>query len=490
MNYQSFDFSPTALDRVRARFHPRAVAERIAEAFERRPIAFSLFCVIAPGIAVTSGLGVRGATGFPLALALIVGFLGIAFQCGLYIMSRYRQGPRLRIWFILGLLIAWNAASLAAGLVAMRPDAMGRSFIERQLAPVLAETNRRATTLETLSLRFDALARDGAYKAALETATEGQTYAPTCPGSAGQGDGPISEWRRQTSERAATQATALRNAAAAARGASLAASKAARSYALERHDAVMTEISEAVTAINSAGLSADLQGMDAFLGELDAATRPGATCPDTGLQTLTAAVRAVKLPAAGSSVSFVAPPRPSEKEAVEDLWAQILALSSGSGGDFSLYAVQLLLSPILDMVLFTFLGMILPPVSRDDDDLAVARRLGLDDDDVPYLPDAFQAVARDAAWTGLVDRTEQVSRKWRRVNRVAVEKDDWGLLMWFRHLASLGKVYDSGEHEGRRIFVLRPNFLPNRFDQLVRRWLSQRDTIRVSSVPPKPETYQ
>jgi hypothetical protein len=490
MNYQSFNFAPTALDRVRARFHPGAVAERIAEAFERRPIAFSLFCVIAPAIAVTSGLGVRGATGFPLAIALIVGFLGIAFQCGLYIMSRYRQGPRLRIWFILGLLIAWNAASLAAGLVALRPDAMGRAFIERQLAPVLAETERRATTLETLSLRFDALAKDGAYKAALETGTEGQTYAPTCPGSAGQGDGPISTWRRQSSERAAAQAATLRDAAAAARSASMTASKAARSYALDRHDAVMNEVAGAVAAINGAGRSADLQEMDAFLGELDTATRPGATCPDTGLQNLTAAVRAVKLPPTGSRVAFVAPPRPSEKEAVEDLWTQILALTSGSGGDFSLYVVQLLLSPILDMILFTFLGMILPPTRRDDDDLAVALRLGLGEDDVPFLPDAFQAVTRDAAWTGLVDRTEQVNRKWRRVTRVAVDRDDWGLLMWFRHLASLGKVYDSGEHEGRRIFVLRPNFLPNRFDQLVRRWLSQRDTIRVSNIAPKPESFQ
>ena len=490
MNYQSFQFSPTALDRVSARFHPRAVAERVAEAFERKPIAFTLFSVIAPAIAVTSGLGVRGATGFPLICALIIGFVGIASQCGLYIMSRYRQGPRFRIWFILALLIAWNAASLAAGLVALRPDAMGRAFIERQLAPVLDETNVRATALENLSLRFDALARDGAHKAALETATEGQTYTPTCPGSAGQGDGPISTWRRQSSERAAAQAKTLRDAAAAARSASLGASKAARAYSLDRHDAVMNEVATNVAAINGAGLSADIQGMDAFLRELDAATQPGATCPDTGLQTLTAAVRAVKLPPTGSSVAFVAPPRPSEKEAVEDLWAQILSLTSGNGGDFSLYAVQLLLSPILDMILFTFLGMILPPARREDDDIAVAQRLGLGEDDVPYLPEAFEAVARDAAWTGLVDRTELVNRKWRRVTRVAVAKDDWSLLMWFRHLASLGKVYDSGEHDGRRIFVLRPNFLPNRFDQLVRRWLSQRDTIRVSHIVPQPESFQ
>ena len=452
------------------RLRPRTFAERLAEGFERSPVAFGFVVVLAPAIAYVSALGVRGAMGAPLPVALVLGAFGVYAQCAFFSMLRSGDGPKLRIWAFLFVVSAWNAASLSAGVVAANPDAMGRALIGRQLGATVADASAKATTLETLASSFDGLSSYSARQSEREGApSKAAGYVATCQNSTGPGVGAISKWRKSTGDDATTRAASLRSAATTARRAASDGNLAALSYSLSIHDQSMRRIGDDVAAIGAASAATDRVGMETMLNALDAATSEGGVCPDAVLQGLIASVRTVPLDSLDHGPAFTAPPRPSEAEAVADLWAQVIKLRKGQEGDFSLYTFPLLLSPFLDVLLMTMLGMTLPRRWANDDDAVIAARMGIDPEEAPLLDDAISAVAVDPTWTDLVGKVEDAGRRWLRVKRINVHKDDYANLHRMRHLAELGKVYDGGMVEDHQVYVLRPRFLFERFDQLVRK---------------------
>ncbi|WP_323799158.1 hypothetical protein [Parasphingorhabdus sp.] len=482
MTIFSRHMKPSALERMMQRLRPRAFAERFAEGFERSPVAFGFVAVLAPAIAYVSALGVRGAMGAPFPIALIIGVLGVYAQCAFFAMLRAGDGPKFRIATFLFVVSAWNAASLSAGVVAANPDAMGRALIGRQLDATIADAASKAATLETLASSFDGLSAYSTRQSEREGApSKAAGYAATCQNSTGPGVGPISTWRKSTGDDATTRAASLRSAATTARRAASDSNRAALSYSLSTHDQSMRQIGDAVAAIGAASAATDRLGMAAMLNSLDAATRDGGVCPDSDLQGLISSVRAVRLDPLNHGSVFTAPPRPSEAEAVADLWAQVIKWWKGDEADFSLYAFPLLLSPFIDLVLMTMLGMALPCRRADDDEAIIAARMGIDLDEAPLLDDAIAAVAADPIWTDLVGNVEDAGKRWLRVKRIRIHKEDWANLHRMRHLAELGKVHDGGMVEDHQVYVLRPRFLFERFDQLIRKRII---ASRVSRVAP------
>lgn len=464
------DYGDSALGRVKQRLHPRSIAESMASAFERSPLAFVFLAVLAPTIAYISALGVRGAVGAPFPIALLLGAFGVYSQCAFFSMLRSGNGPKLRLWLFLLAVSLWNAASLAAGVVAAAPDTMGKAMIARELAATVTDASAKAASLEALASRFDALSSYSTQQSEREGAPSiASGYVATCQNSSGPGVGTISKWRRATGDDATARAAILRTAATSARRAAGEANRAAQSYSLSTHDQSMRQIEDSVAAIGAASVAADRAGMATMLNALDAATRADGVCPDAVLQGMILAVKAVPLGALDRGTAFTAPPRPSEAEAVSDLSAQLFKLRKGEGADLSLYAAPLMLSPILDLVLMTMLAMVLSRRRADDDDAVVAARMGIDPEEAPLLDDAIEGVAGDPTWTDLVGKVEDAGKRWLRVKRIIIHKDDWANLHRMRHLVELGRVYDGGMVEDHQVYVLRPRFLFERFDQLVRK---------------------
>lgn len=477
--------SNSAFERVKHRLHPRRIAEGLACAFERGPVAFTFAAVLAPAVAVISALGVRGAIGAPLPAALLLGAMGVYAQCALYSMVRLGNGPKARLWIFLLAVSFWNAVSLAAGVVAANPDAMGRALIARQLDATVRQASAKAATLETLAARFDALAlysADAATRESLPSKEAG--WVATCPNSSGPGVGTITNWRLATGGKATARAETLRNAALSARRSAAVADGAARSYSISTHDQSLRSISAAVSAIGAASASADREGMTSMLNTLAAETADGGTCPDSNLQNLISAVRAVPLAELDRASTFAALPRPSEAEAVDDLWMQVM---KGADGDFDLYAFPLAISPFLDLFLMTMLGLILPRRRPEDDDAAIAESIGIDPSEADLLGDAFEAAAADPHWTELVARTENAGGRWIRVKRIRIDLDDWASLHKMRHLVELGRVRDGGVVDGQHIFVLRPHFLFDRFNQLARKNVINSRMRTITPIMPKSE---
>jgi hypothetical protein len=480
--------SNSAFERVKQRLHPRSIAEGMASAFERAPIAFVFVAVLAPAVAVISALGVRGAIGAPLPIALLLGVLGVYAQCALFSMIRIGNGPRVRLWIFLLAVSFWNAVSLAAGVVAANPDAMGRALIARQLNATVQHASAKAATLETLAARFDVLAfysADAATRESLPSKEAG--WVATCPNSSGPGVGTITNWRRATGGNATARAATLRNAALSARRSAAVADGAARSYSIFTHDQSMRSISAAVEAISAASAAADREGMTTMLNTLAAETGEGGTCPDANLQNLIATVRSVQLAELDRASTFAALPRPSEAEAVDDLWTQVM---KGADGDFALYAIPLGISPFLDWFLMTMLGLIVPRRRPEDDDATIAESIGIDPSEADLLGDAFEAAAADPHWTEMVARTENVGGRWIRVKRIRINLDDWANLHKMRHLVELGRVRDGGVVDGQHVFVLRPHFLFDRFNQLVRKNVVNSRMLTITPIMPKSEMQQ
>jgi hypothetical protein len=221
-----------------------------------------------------------------------------------------------------------------------------------------------------------------------------------------------------------------------------------------------------------------------MLNTLAAETSEGGTCPDANLQNLIASVRAVSLVELDQASTFAALPRPSEAEAVDDLWAQIM---KGTDGDFALYAFPLAISPFLDLMLMTMLGLILPRRRPEDDDAAIAESIGIDPGEAELLSDAFDAAAADPHWTEMVTRTEDAGGRWIRVKRIRIDLDDWASLHKMRHLVELGRVRDGGVVDGQHVFVLRPHFLFDRFNQLVRKNVVNSRMLTITPIMPKSE---
>jgi hypothetical protein len=473
--------SLSALTRVTRRLRPRSVAERIAEAFERSPLAFIFLTVLAPTIAYISALGVRGAMGAPFSIALLLGAFGVYAQCAFFSMLRAGDGPKLRLWLFLLAVSSWNAASLAAGVVAAAPDAMGKAMIARALGATVTDASAKAATLEALASRVDALSSYSAQQSEREGAPSiASGYSATCPNSSGPGVGTISKWRRATGDDAKARASSLRTAATSARRAAGEANGAAQAYTLSTHDQSMRQIGDSVAAIGAASAAADRLGTVTMLNALDLATRADGVCPDAVLQGMVLAVKGVPLGALGQGTAFTAPPRPSEAEAVADLWTQLFKLRKGETADLSLYTAPLMLSPILDLVLVTMLAMVLPRRRADDDDAVIAARIGIDPEEAPLIDDAIEAVALDPSWTDLVGKVEGAGKRWLRVKRIIIHKDDWANLHRMRHLVELGRVYDGGQVDDHHVFVLRSRFLFEKFDQLVRKRIVASRVCRVA----------
>ena len=481
----------SALMRVKLCLHPRAIAEQLAEAFLQSPKAFVFVTVLIPGVAIISALGVGGALGAPLPVALMLGAFGVYAQCAFFSMLRAGEGPKFRIWLFMLAVSIWNAGSLAAGLVAAAPDSMGKALIERELGATIIDASAKAATLELLASRYDALSSYSTEQSAREGAASiASGYAATCPNSEGPGVGTISKWRSATGEDAKVRAASLRTAATSARRAASDANRAAQSYSLSTHDQSMRQIGDAVATIGAASATADSLGMATMLNALDAATSADGVCPDAVLQGMILSVKGVPLDALDRGVAFSAPPRPSEAEAVADLWAQVFKFWKGEKADFSLYVGKLIASPLIDLFFMTMLAMVLPRRRADDDDAIIAARIGIKSEEVPLLDDAIAAAAADPMWTDLISKVEDAGKRWFRVKRIVISKDDWATLHRMRHLVELGKVHDGGMVDNHQVYVLRPKFLFEKFDQLVRKRIIESRMRRVTPSSVRSENAQ
>jgi hypothetical protein len=466
--------SSSALSRVRAAVHPRALAERVAEAFERSPIAFLFAFALGTGIAYFSGRGVGGALPWlPGILAGVIGVGSVLAQVGLLGMLKSRSGPRARLWIALWLISGWNALSFAAGVVSSDGDRMGRYYVSGELRPIVAEATTRAGVLDTYAARLGALAAYSAERAAIEGAPKGQGYAPTCQTSAGAGPGPITDWRNNTGKTATGLADGLRGQANIARDAANTADRTTATYAAAQHDAAMTAISKAVSDIAAATAGADIPAVTRFLVTLDAETKSGGTCPDPQMQTLIEGIRSVDTSRLSAPIIFEAPNRPSEAEAVNKLFAALFSLD---WAQLELYRQWLLVSPLADFFFMMFAGMLLPRQRHPDDDDILAERLGLDADDAPLVPQALDAAAADTEWQALLADLVPAGGRFIRVSRLHVAPDDWARLRRLQILARQGKIYDAGVIGEFHVFNLRPSYLRNRFDQIVRRTV-ERDRV-------------
>ena len=205
------------------------------------------------------------------------------------------------------------------------------------------------------------------------------------------------------------------------------------------------------------------------------------------MQALITAIRLVPLAELDRGSSFATLPRPNEAEAVDDLWSQ---LRKRGDGDFSLYAFPLAISPFLDMLLMTMLGLILPRRHNEGDDAAIAKSIGVEPDEAGLINDAFQAAAIDPDWADIVAKTENAGGRWIRVMRIRIELNDWANLHKMRHLVDLGRVHDAGVIDGKHVFVLRARFLFDRFNQIARKKITESRALKIKPIAPRSEVHQ
>lgn len=448
-------------------------------ALERHPVAAAFVTVVLPLLAVACGFGVAawiGVTGWTKYLFLLVGTVLVAFQYAAYANLRHVRG---REWFSHLVLVITltnvNAVSVAGGMVAMNPDGFGRYMIARELIPVMASAEQAADNLTVAATHIDEMAEYSVAQRKREMG-DGVEYAPTCPASTGRGDGDISKWRKSSADAATALATRVRSGVTNARTAANAAQARGHAYRLVSHDTDMAEIASQVGAARAAVISADLASARASLLELAESVSPEGACPDASLAALinTAIAdtnRTITIP------SFVAPPRPTEQEAVNDILTQIGKVFGGQP-DFGPYWPYMILSVILDGLAMSMLKSALGPKRRLTILDKIARKLGPEVDPA-HLGQAMNDVAASSAWQQInANVTRERTRFGKAIHKMIVGSDDHAQGIFLRWLKQAGCVRSATIIGDKTHYVLHPKTLDRWFEDLLREWFRRNPAPR------------
>ena len=486
MTYAPRSSKYVALRRLVRLLDPVGLAERWAAALLARPLPVLSLSVLLPAMGFVSAKGLAGASGWPLAVMLPLGLGLIAFQVGKFVTFHHANGmARLGAMLLFLVVTCWNMISLTAGLVASRPNEMGRSLTLRALDPVLASTQATADRAGSAAARLNDLARYSAAQAQRETAARDDGYAPTCPASTGPGDGPVRQWRQGAADETTTLAEGLSGAASESRIAASNARNVAQGYTLERHDAAMSDLSREVEASAVAARKVNVSAVVAMLDRLDAATAPGGVCPDATARSLSTAARSALMGRSSSEEappgeetaipSFVPPPRPSESAAVSDLFGQIEAWASGREHDFSLYRWQPALSLLIDLIMMAMVHSLLPP--RRGRSMAERRAASVGAGcDPAFIDEAVAEVAASAEWAAVDSMIERGHLRFgRRTSRITIDADDWETRL---RLAGLPQrwMLPPVHGENTLTFILRPGAREGWFREHVRDWFRRQSS--------------
>ena len=459
----------------------RPIPLELAEAFVRAPLATIVVAMFAFAMPIASAKGITGAFGAPFVIALPLGILGVAFQADSYVRYRQKRGSRASNFLVLALVSLCNLISVTAGIVALSPDSQGQAMIARALDPVIGAVQQRTTALDMAAVRYDELARYSVRRAVVEGA-EASTWQPTCPGSQGPGSGPIQQWRIETGQQATALAAELRQAAQSSRAAATTATRAAASYTFTTHDKTMDVIAAAVATINQSGAVLRGDSASGFLQRLSNETAGDGICPDAPMQTLILAASNAAKANSPAPLEFSPPPKPSEEISVRDLTRQLVAPLFGEPQDLSLYQRYLWIAPLADLLFMFFLGRVLPPVYRDFRGEA-ASRLGVEPESALYIDTVAAEIAHAAEWRSIVTKRVQVRLGWFGFDRILVAEDDWLQLYRMREYVASGGMRERGpDSAGHIVFNLRPHFLSELWQQLLRRGLKDRELTKPETI--------
>lgn len=449
----------------------KGIPTHMAEAFVRAPLAFVVVAAFAMAMPIASAMGIRGAFGLALIVAVPLGIIGVAFQAEAYSNLRRRRGRRSTNLVALSVVSFCNMISVTAGIVALSPDTQGQAMIARSLKPIVAAAQQRAATLEAAADKYDALAQYSARKAAQEGAPA-REWQPTCPSSTGPGPGPVTRWRIATGDEASAVAAGLKGAAQASRRAATDASRAASAYSYASHDQTMVTIDAAVRAINQAGAAIGDATSAALLDRIAVEIGASGICPDAPMAKLIAAAQAWGRGGPPAALVFTPPPKPSEEVSVRDLTSQLFARLLGGQPDLSMYLRYLWIAPLADLAFMFFLAQVLSPVRRDYRAEA-AERLGVDPATADLIDAIAPHIAQDPEWRNLVGARQPVRTRLFAFDRILVDEDDWPRIYRMREYVASGGAREGGPNgDGHIVFILRPHFLDELWRQLLRRGLN------------------
>ncbi len=440
----------------------------------RRSIPGAIFAGLGALTLSILGASAFAAVGLPWQIALLL----VLVQALLWSELRNRKGPIWKMRLLFWVILVFNVSSTAAGIVAQFPDRLGSKMIIAQLGPGQRQIERRVGDLQALAAALRGQAAASTRLAAAERSPSiASGYRPTCPGSSGPGDGPITRWRTAAAESASAIAAQLENSAGDASEGGRRASAASISYRAAQHIASMDEISTAVEGVNSALAAIDRDGIIAVLTRLEAETSPSGVCADiamnAGLKDVRKRLGELEL----MPLKFVPPLPPTERTAIDDLFQQVIAFFAGHESHLGFYAPALVLAPIADLLFMVGLGkMAGPPCPRPEADLAasLAAAIGLPPEDAPLASEAYAAVAQSAEWQAIVSLATVGQRFGLQTYHITIPESDWQLVMAWREQVALGNVRYAGLHEGRHCFVATPKFLTRLYASLARRWADYR----------------
>jgi hypothetical protein len=477
--------APTSLRVLARSLNPARLAETWAGMLLRDPLPTSVLSVLLPLLAIASGMGIAGLLGLgggPKLLAILAGFGTVAAQYGGVV--RLRRTTRKRSGIVLLVLVCtgWNAVSAAAGAAAWNADQLGRALIERSLGDVVRMADEAATSIAAVASKLDGLAAFSARQEAKELALR-PNYAPTCPSSTGPGDGPVSRWRKESSADATTLANNLRQSSSQARAAATSAAAVAASYQVNDHERIVAAIGSKIAASQEAVGKADLSGIRAELARLQSKVIAGGLCPDPEMASLIhaadeAARNEIAVP------QFKPPARPTEAEAVRDLFGQLRRLPGGTA-DLSLYQAYLIISLLADTFAMSMLGLVLGPKPKRGLLEDALQKIG---PDIPAeeLVEAYAVVQASPRWRAVEQRLER-GRTWfrRGTTNLWVEPDETWLIFLLQRLGSryLGPAAIVG---GRIHYTLKPGILRGLFESLVDDQLRARGPATSEPSPGRP----
>jgi hypothetical protein len=522
MAYQSDEKRPLHI--LGSKLRPSAIADTVATIALKSPIGFLMVCLVGPVIIFSGGHGYMAVMNWSVWIGLLVALIALSGQIAMKgQISVRRHGIWMSFWAACFFLLctAANIVFTAGGLAALKPDQLGRMFVERKLTPKLDQVSSAVSQLNQFSAATDLNAKYSQERSDQETGTAAAGYAPTCKGSAGAGSGEFNALRVEDAVLLGALANTTREQAEIANGAVKAAKLAVQKYQAPNHAATMVEIEKQVdiasTALRNSNVGSKISILKARLKQIDEGLPTKefglVKCADPILaRNLTSAIY-VSLPD-GKQIErsepaipapFVPPPPPSERESVFGLLAELLRMFSGQSFDLSAWQTDLIFAPFIDMLLLFALAKIaretgptpLPNRRQIDEILAYEIGGGITPEEVQGCR---ARAARSPLYLSLTGHVLQMQRRFSVTQALILPEfpwdsgdqelllraEDWARLRYSNDCGVIGADQLPIGQKGIavplsgavRVFVLKPGFVTMLLDELTLAEARQRSTDR------------
>ncbi len=423
---------------------------------------------------VTHGVAAVGSV--PLIAAAAIATVTVGIQLAILFDGKHygrKIGAALYAFYtVLTLLnVVLAAAGFAASLLA---DDLGRGNVVKALGNAQTEISSVTDALGSVSADAQRASAISDRKSRFEATSGGSCTAPGQAPSA-KGIGPIANMREADEALFAGISADANRIAIEMRNASRAVDEAVSTYSADQHDVVIAAVRAALGQARASAAESQAIKRQALSRLAEWRAGQPIACHDPELVASIEALTNADYPSVADNIELPAAPTPDS--AANDLFSDAAGVLQGEPFDLDMWGIPLAGGILPDVLLV--LGFMMVTYNPDrknrqrNDEEILAERLGLDPADAMLVPEALEAAAVDPEWQSLQADLVATGGRLFRVTRLHVAPDDWARLRSLRVLAERHLVYDVGLRDGFHVFVLRPAYLTNRFDQIVRRIVRQ-----------------